>query len=1646
VAACSSTEVITYGELEQRSNQLAHHLRQRGAGPERLVALCLERSVDMLIGVLGVLKAGAAYVPVDPASPQARLSFIVEDTQSHLIVTQERFAARFPGHRLLCMDGQRSALAAEPITLPPEEAVESNLAYVIYTSGSTGRPKGVAMTHQALLNLLEWQLQDSALQQGHRTLQFSSLSFDVSFQELFSTWGVGGTLVLIDEEQRRDPRRLLEVLQRQRVERLFLPFIALQQLAGAADEREFPGLVLREVITAGEALQSTPQIKAFFRGLPGCRLQNQYGPSETHVVTALTLGEFPEQWPARPPIGRALPGAAMHLLDAGLRPVPRGEVGELYVGGDAVARGYVERPGLTAERFIPNPFTQEPGGRLYRTGDLGRELPGGDIEFLGRADHQVKIRGIRVEPGEVEQVLASHPGVREGVVTAREDGHGQKFLVAYVVPRSPPPSAAVLRDFIRKLLPDPLVPAAFVLLEALPLTATGKVDRLALPAPERNRRELLQAYAAPRTPEEEGLAALFGEVLGLGQVGLHDDFFELGGSSLSATALVARLRRAFRVELPVRAIFEHPTVAALGSVVALGRTQQVETGPELRRRAPAGAPVPLSFAQQRLWLLSQLAPERADYNVPVLLHIEGALDADALEWSLGQLAARHEALRTVFPAGQGEPHQRILPPAPWSLRRMEAEPAHWEEWVRQEAVRPFQLEQGPPLRAVLLQAGAGRQALLLVMHHIVTDGWSLELMARELATLYRTRREGSGEELPELPLQYADFSQWQREWLRGPVLEAQLAYWRAQLAGAPMVLELPADRPRPAVQTSRGANHRFALEPALTAQLQALSTQEGVTLFATLLSAFQVLLHRYSGQEDLLVGSPVANRGRLELEGLVGFFVNTLVLRARLGGDPSFREVLKRARDTTLSAYSHQDVPFEKLVEVLQPQRDPSRTPLIQAVFALEMEQPRWSLPGLSVESRAVETGTAPFELTLTLVADGHGGLGGTLNFNADLFEAATARRMAEHFRALVKGLVADPGQRLSRLSLMDAEERRRVLVEWNTTAAEYPRERTLHELFEERAASQPEHCAVRAETRSLGYAELERQASGLARRLRVEGVGPETRVAICLERSPELVVGLLAILKAGGCYVPLDLAYPAQRLAFMLEDSRASVLLTRRGLRDRLPAFAGRVVDLDEEPVPSPEAPPGPVPVHPDSPAYILYTSGSTGLPKGVAVPHRGVVRLVKGATYAPLGPDDVVLQIATVQFDASAWELWSALLNGATLALFPPHVPTLGELCAFIEERKVTAALIPSGLFHQLVEAELGKLKGLRHLLVGGDVVSVPHARKVLEALPGCRLINAYGPTENSVITAAAAVRAEELGASVPIGVPLQNTSVYIVDGHLQPQPVGVPGELLTGGEGLARGYVSRPELTAERFIPDPFSGKPGARLYRTGDRARWRADGRLEFLGRIDGQVKIRGFRIELGEVESALAAHPDVREAAVSAWGTSAEDKRLVAYVVPRGSVESLHLRGFLREKLPEYLVPSVFVFLEAMPLTPNGKLDRRALPAPGASDLAARDETPPRTPEELLLARLWCDLLALPQVGIHANFFELGGHSLLATQLVSRLRQQLGVELPLSALFEAPTIAGLAHQLSGRTGQDAARAPALVARPRPGRRSSSHQDS
>ena len=1079
-----------------------------------------------------------------------------------------------------------------------------------------------------------------------------------------------------------------------------------------------------------------------------------------------------------------------------------------------------------------------------------------------------------------------------------------------------------------------------------------------------------------------------------------------------------------------------------------------EEGIELSRGIPRrrdGADAALSFAQQRLWFLHQLDPSSPAYNLPRAFALRGPLDVGVLERSLGEVVRRHEVLRTTFRTAEPEPVQVVNEARPVKipaedLRGLAA--GERERRVRQaaeeEARRPFDLEAGPLLRCALLRVADDEHILLFTMHHIVSDEWSAAILINEVSVLYDAFTRGRPSPLPALPVQYADFAVWQREWLRGEELERQLAYWRQQLAGELPPLDLPTDRPRPPVQTFNGASTSLALGERLSEAVRRFSRQEDATLFITLYAAFAALLHRYTGQRDVVVGAPIAGRGRAETEGLIGFFVNALVLRTDLSGDPDFRTLVRRAREVALGAYAHQDLPFELLVKELQPERSLSHTPLFQVIFALRAARgERVELPDLGLELRPLSFGgeNAKFDLYLT-VEDGGRDLRATFIYNVDLFDDATVERMLRHYRRLLEAAVGEPSRPVSALPLLTDGERRQVLVEWNDTKSPYERDACVHQLFERRAAETPDAVALVFCEESVTYAELNARANRLARRLRGLGVGSDTLVGLCAERSVEMVVGLVAILKAGGAYVPLDASYPAERLSFMLADTRAGVLLTQTRLASRLPAHGARIVLLDGEGQSLALEPEADLPnaATPDGLAYVIYTSGSTGRPKGVAVPHRAVARLVRNTNFASFAPGEVFLQFAPVSFDASTLELWGALLNGARLAIMPPGVPSLEELGRALRRHNVTTLWLTAGLFHLMVDERAEDLRGLRQLIAGGDVLSPEHVARFLRAAPDSVLVNGYGPTENTTFTCCHRLRGDfDAARSVPLGSPVANTTVYVLDRGMRPVVLGAAGELYTGGDGLARGYLNRPGLTAERFVPDPFSAEPGARLYRTGDLVRWLPDGTLEFLGRTDHQVKIRGFRIELGEIEAALGQHPRVREAVVLAREDAPGERRLVAYVVggPEGAPTLDGLRDHLRDRLPEHMVPSAFVVLDALPLTPHGKIDRGALPAPGESRPELEGGfAAPRTPVEEVIAAVWCDVLGLDSVGTADDFFALGGHSLLAARVVARLRESFGVDLPLRAIFESPTVAHLAGVVeAARADGEALSAPPLVRVPR-----------
>jgi amino acid adenylation domain-containing protein len=1507
VAVVYDDAALTYAELDRRANQLAHRLRASGVGPDTLVSLCVERSLHLAVGVLGILKAGGAYVPLDPAYPAERLAQLHGDSQAAVLLTQRALLGRLPqpAGALLLLD--------EPTADPwPQEAPAvamsaDSLGYVIYTSGSTGRPKGICLPHRALVNLIVWH--ERTLLCGVNTLQYASLSFDASFHEMFAAWCSGGTLFLLSEEVRHDLGALARFIHAHQIEKVILPVIVLSQLAEQVRGQEQLLGSLKELTTTGEQLQITGPIIQLFRRLPGCAFHNHYGPSESHVVTAYTLPADPDAWVTHPPIGRPIANTRIYLLDEQRRPVPVGATGELYIGGVCLARCYLGQPELTASRFVATGELPAGETRLYRTGDLARYRPDGCLEYLGRIDHQVKIRGFRIELGEVETVLSQHPGVREVAVLAREDAPGEKRLVAYVVPdfaaatsgaaplhgeplHGEPVRAlgADLRARLREKLPDYMIPSALVMLAALPLTPNGKLDRRALPPPGPARPELATAYRAPRTALEREVTALWEQLLHLDGIGVEDSFFDLGGSSIHAAQFLARVRSAYGIELTFARFFAQPTVAALAAALQ-----------EQRPEGPAAATIPmvpregglaLSLAQERLFYLYQLAPESRAYNCASCFHLRGTLDEQGLERSLQALVARHEILRTRFSQRDGRPLQLIdsPPPPPPPSRTLavvdlqalpEAErPLAARRQLEKETQHLFNLEQGPLFRATLWRLGPGEHFLLLNFHHIIIDGWSIEVALRELALYYKAWVTHTPPALAPLPIQYADYAAWQLQQADSAAQRELVGWWKQKLQGAAPLLQLPTDHRRPAVQSFRGATVAFAIDAPLTAALRELAARSGMTLSMVLLAAYAALLHRYTRSEDLLIGIPSASRHRVELEGVLGFFINTLPLRIDLSGGPSFAELLGRVRATAIEAYERDAAPFEQIVKELRPERDPAYNPVVQLGFAPQPPAERaLALPGLQAEHVEVDAQKTVFDLTLYLWEEPTR-TAALFEYSTDLFTPATIARLAEQYVLLLRAALKDAQQQVAALPLLSAAERDKILQQWNPPPSAPAAAPSLYELFAEQAARAPAAPAVVMDAVTVTYGELDQRASQLAQLLQALELPAETPIGVCLERSVDLIVAFLGILKAGGVYTPLDPGYPQSRLHYMLADSAAPVVLTWARHAELLAGAGARVLCLDTPAgALAATAERRPPPVAPGQAAYLIYTSGSSGRPKGVVIEHRSAVAFVR-AQQAVVGvtAESRVLHLASPSFDASVWELLLALTAGATLFPVPVAAALPGpELCRFLRQHRISIAFLAPAALAQLPREELPELTTL---LTGGEACP---AAQVQRWAPGRRFINAYGPTEATVC---ATMQVCTPGPEAPaIGVPLTNARVYVLDAAGQLLPTGVPGELYLGGASLARGYLNQPELTAQRFLPDPFAA-PGARMYRTGDLGRWRADGSLEFLGRLDDQIKLRGLRIELGEIESVLREQPLIAAAAVVLHEARDGDRRLVAYLVPR----------------------------------------------------------------------------------------------------------------------------------------------------------------
>ena len=1487
-AAVFEEQSLTYLELDRKANRLAQHLRSLGVGPDVLVGVLLERSLEMAVAILATLKAGGAYVPLDPAYPRERLAFLFSDTQTPVLLTQKSLLVRLPEYsgQLVCMDDLDS-LGSTSARLEAS-AQSHHLAYVIYTSGSTGQPKGICLPHLALMNLICWHRR--TLLQAAKTLQFASLSFDASFHEMFAAWSSGGAVYFIAEELRRNVGALAHYISVQGIQKVILPVVVLQQLAEQLADKPQVLQSLRELTTTGEQLHITAPVVALLKQLPSCVVHNHYGPSETHVVTALTLTGDKEQWPSHPSIGKPIDNTTAFVLDRSGNPVPVGVTGELYLGGVCLARCYLGRPGLTADKFVAVPTLAELGNRLYKTGDLARYLPNGNIEFLGRIDHQVKIRGFRIELGEVESVLGKHPLLREVVVVAREDQPGQKRLVAYALAQPDAlPTAAVLRSFLQERLPEYMIPAAFVLLEKMPLTHNGKIDRRALPAPSRTRPALAVPFVAPNTSTEEVLAEIFCEVLQLDSVGVNDNFFELGGDSLRAVQIFARVQQRLQIEVPFQSLFTSPTVAALAALVQ--KTSAAAPVVSVIDVVSRSQPLMLSFAQERMWFLNRLAPESPTYNCFYAFRLTGPLQVAALHACMVAMIQRHEVLRTVFVEDSGRPLQRILSTAQSSQESVSF--CHLDEEQREAALRrelttqecrPFDLAQGPLFRWGVVALSSTQNVLWWSLHHIITDGRSMEVMLRELTALYRAQVNGLAASLPAQPIQYADYATWQRRSLTEAVQQEHLAFFRSKLAAVPQQIELPCDFTRPAVQSFRGQTVDVALAGSLTDSLKRLGARHNATLSMVVLSGLATLVHRYTAAEQFILGIPSMGRDRVETESLLGYFVNILPVRIDAGGQPSFSQLLQRVQKETVDAFAHDALPFERLVQELQIQRSASVSPLIQIALAPQPPQEReLSLSGLAASYLEVDSNRAVFDLTVFLWDD-ESGCKLSLQYSSDLFARSTVERIASHLQNLLMAAAVNPDCAITKLTLFSRQERQRLIEEWSRSEPSRSESRSFDALFAAQAAATPDAPAL-VETgghqRTFSYQQLDETSNRLAHLLRARGVRAEQRVGVCFHRSADAVIAILAILKSGGAYVPLDPDYPRERLAFMIQDAGPLLILTQAALSVRLTEYGVPLLCIDEDTsqVSLQSCASLCSSALPSQLAYVIYTSGSTGKPKGVAVEHHNLTHLAVAQSAAfGLTASDRVLQFASLSFDASVSEIATTLLVGATLYLMPPGPPLLGaELGRLLQREGISLVTLPPSVLPQLPR---DLCRGVRTLVVAGESSS---AQLVNLWSAERRFINAYGPTECTVCATLANCRPG--GGTPAIGRPMANVCVYVLDQEGQPQPVGIPGELFIGGAGVARGYLNQPELTAARFVRSPFSAQPDARLYRTGDLVRWRSDGELEFLGRLDEQIKLNGFRIELGEIEAVLREHPAVAEAVVAVQSDAQGERRLIGYVVP-----------------------------------------------------------------------------------------------------------------------------------------------------------------
>jgi tyrocidine synthetase-3 len=1713
-------DAFTYRQLNREGNRLAHRLREKGVKPNTIVGIMVDRSPRLIVDLVGILKAGGAYLPLDPGYPAHRLEYMLKDSDAPFLITEEKFRGKLSFNREIIVtdNGDFRSRESEDDTNPVPVSQPGDLAYIIYTSGSTGRPKGVMVRHKNLTAYIHAFTREFEIKETDVVLQQASYSFDAFVEEVFPCLLKGGRIILPSKDGVKDTALLSEFISKNKVSIIDCSPLLLNELnkrssSSSSLERVNPLRSINTFISGGDVLKGEYIDNLMKIGA----VYNTYGPTEATIcATYHKLNNYNEEESVIS-IGKPISNYQVYILSRQNQLLPIGVTGELCISGHGVTKGYLNRPELTAEKYEQDflddhdekgPVAQEPSravseaynpthplthSPIYRTGDLARWLPDGNIEFLGRIDHQVKVRGFRIELGEIEHCLLAHEYIKEVVVLAREKEGGSHYLCAYFVPGNSDGSfdhahsftVSELREYLLQQLPDYMIPAYFIQLQQLPVTPNGKIDRKALPEPDESTIETGREYAPPMTETEKKLVKIWQELLKIEKIGITDDFFELGGDSLLANQCIARVRKELQVEVVLRRFFEQPFIKALA--------REIESHEKKRftiEKAVRDGCIPLSFAQERLWFLQELDAESASYFVPRVIRMKGKMGKILLERTFTEIIRRHEILRTVFPFIDGQPVQQIQPPysftiplIDWSQEEEGEQTQKISRFLQEEGQRPFDIEKGPLLRVTLLKLKEEEHLLVLTEHHLIHDGWTQGVLLREFIEIFTAYSEGKAHTLPGLPIQYADFAIWQRNYLQGEVLEQHLDYWKEKLSGLGPVLELPTDRPRPPVISGEGAMKAFHLSGPLSLQLKDFSRRNGVTLFMTMLAVFKIFLFRYTGVEDLCVGTGIANRRYEEMEGMLGMVINTLPLRTQVAGAITFHQYLHRVKETCLDAYQHEDTPLSKIVEVMQPERSLSYTPLFQVAFSF-MDTPTEDLrlPRLELQLEDTHNRSSKFDINIVVVPpeDERGEptsyenteetefSGETLvewEYNTDIFDDETADRMITHYTRLLEEILHTPGKNLSVLPMLSGSEIHQLLYVFNKTTSEYPKNKTIHQLFEEQAERTGDKIAVisiaqNAERRADGeymqphkrttdqetgrcaltYRELNRKSDQLKALLIEKGVASGEIVGIMGKRSLEMVVGILGILKAGGAYLPIDADYPEQRKQYMLADSSARVLVSEVSCSNgELACLFPAVIDLNKI---SEDSEPLPTHLSSGSIAYIMYTSGSTGRPKGVVVTHRNVVRLVKNTNYVALGEGTRILQTGAPVFDATTFEIWGSLLNGGQLVLVDKEVILdVYRLANALKEYDINTLWLSSPLFNQLMQQNIELFSPLRYLLVGGDMLSPTHINHVKRKFPGLDIINGYGPTENTTFSTTYLIE-KEFEQTIPIGSPIANSTAYIVDRDNQLQPIGVWGELYVGGDGVSCGYLNSPELTAEKFDQDfqdyqdnndPAASHPTypthhthaitltpSPIYRTGDLARWLPDGNIEFLGRQDYQVKIRGFRIEPAEIENRLLQHKDTNEVVVIAREDDTGNKYLCAYVVlsPEGTAETTamkaeELKNYLSLSLPDYMIPASFMFMENIPLNPNGKVDRRALPEPRV-DIATAAYTAPRSQRERELVEIWAEVLGIEEdkIGIDDGFFQLGGHSLKAVVLMNRIHKELSVEVPLSELFKIPTIRGL----------------------------------